>query len=190
MDRIELKIVALANTEGQNNYAVILEEVDGVRRLPIVIGSFEAQAIAVALEGMQPARPLTHDLLKNTLGALNIQLEEVFISELIDGVFHASLLLNDGSGNSKNVDSRSSDAIAMAIRYGCPIYTTEAIMDEAGMVFENEASSTPKRPAKKKKKELSDYSVDELEKMLQEVLEKEDFETAAKIRDMINSKKQ
>ncbi|MEL6945252.1 MAG: bifunctional nuclease family protein, partial [Bacteroidota bacterium] len=126
MKEIELNIIALANAESSpGNYALILEEHKGFRRLPIIIGAFEAQAIAVSLERMQPNRPLTHDLFKNTLDEAGISIHKVLISALKEGVFHALIIGVKANGTLLEVDARTSDAIALAVRYGCPIFTTE-----------------------------------------------------------------
>ncbi|HMS28855.1 MAG TPA: DUF151 domain-containing protein [Saprospiraceae bacterium] len=193
-NRVELEIIALSHSVSQNqNYAIILGEMEGVRRLPIVIGGFEAQAIAVVLERMTPNRPLTHDLFKNTMDAMNVELVEVLISDLIDGIFFSKLIFNK-DGERIEVDSRTSDALAMAVRFNCPIYTMEFIMDTAGVELEeeesNESSST-KKITRKSEKELSFDAMpsDELNKLLTKVLEAEDYEKAAKIRDELNRRK-
>lgn len=185
MKKIELNIIALANSESsKGNYALILEELNGFRRLPIIIGSFEAQAIAVSLERMQPNRPLTHDLFKNTLDLADITISEVLISKLVGGVFHATLIGKKADGSPLQVDARSSDAIALAVRFGCPIFTTEAIMEEAAVVLES-----PSKAFTNKRGKLSDYSLEELEQLLAQVLAKEDFESASRIRDAMKTKK-
>ncbi|HMQ07921.1 MAG TPA: bifunctional nuclease family protein [Saprospiraceae bacterium] len=190
MNKIELEIVALSHSVTQShNYAVVLGEVSGNKRLPIVIGGFEAQAIAVAMENMTPNRPLTHDLFKNTLETFGILLKEIVINNLQDGIFYAQLvcLMN---GKTVSIDSRTSDAIAMAVRFECPIYTYDFIMEEAGVVLE-ESSEKPKR-RRKKGTEPEDYgslSTQALQNLLDEVLSKEDYEKAAKIRDEINRRK-
>jgi len=193
-NRVELEIIALSHSVSQNqNYAIILGEMEGVRRLPIVIGGFEAQAIAVVLERMTPNRPLTHDLFKNTMDAMNVELVEVLIIDLIDGIFFSKLIFNK-DGERIEVDSRTSDALAMAVRFNCPIYTMEFIMDTAGVELEeeesNESSST-KKITRKSEKELSFDAMpsDELNKLLTKVLEAEDYEKAAKIRDELNRRK-
>jgi len=193
-NRVELEIIALSHSVSQNqNYAIILGEMEGVRRLPIVIGGFEAQAIAVVLERRTPNRPLTHDLFKNTMDAMNVELVEVLISDLIDGIFFSKLIFNK-DGERIEVDSRTSDALAMAVRFNCPIYTMEFIMDTAGVELEeeesNESSST-KKITRKSEKELSFDAMpsDELNKLLTKVLEAEDYEKAAKIRDELNRRK-
>ena len=185
MKKIELNIIALANSESsKGNYALILEEQKGFRRLPIIIGGFEAQAIAVSLEKMQPNRPLTHDLFKNTLDLSGITISEVIISELVGSVFHATLIGKKADGSPLKVDARSSDAIALAVRFSCPIFTTKAIMEEASVVFDS-----PSKAFTNKRGKLSDYSLDELEQLLAQVLAKEDYESASKIRDAIKGKK-
>ncbi len=184
MKKIELDIIALSHSVTQsNNYAVVLGEQDGVRRLPIVIGGFEAQAIAVAMERMTPTRPLTHDLFKNTLTIFDIELKEIIINDLLDGVFYAKLICQY---NNKliEVDSRTSDALALAVRFNCPVYTYEFILESAGVVLEGEEESkqTVSKPGNPKKG-LETYSLDTLDKMLEEAINKEDYEKAAKIRD-------
>jgi bifunctional DNase/RNase len=194
MRKIELDIVALSHSVTQShNYAVVLGEQGGSRRLPIVIGSFEAQAIAVAMERMTPNRPLTHDLFKNTLETFNIELKEVVINNLLDGIFYARLIcIKDGE--IIEVDSRTSDALAMAVRFDCPIYTYEFILDAAGVVLEDEGDEEMGEPAEadvpEKKASLSSYSVDDLRKMLDEVLSEENYERAAEIRDEIDRRQQ
>jgi uncharacterized protein len=192
MRRIELEIVALSHSMTQShNYAVVLGETRGQRRLPIVIGSFEAQAIAVAMERMSPNRPLTHDLFKNTLDTFNIVLKEVIINNLLDGIFYARLVCAR-DGDNYEIDSRTSDAIAMAVRFGCPIYTYDFILEAAGVMLEDhdeEHSSGIENPAASSstfdQDAIENYPLDALHRKLQEVLESEDYETAAKIRDEI-----
>lgn len=200
MKKIELEIVALSHSVTQShNYAVVLGEKEGSRRLPIVIGSFEAQAIAVAMERMTPNRPLTHDLFKNTLETFHIELKEVVINNLLDGIFYARLVcLKDGE--MIEVDSRTSDALAMAVRFDCPIYSYEFILDAAGVVLEEEdegseeagGSEAPAEVPVEKAREsesLDEYSIDTLQKLLDEVLAEENYERAAEIRDEINKRK-
>lgn len=185
MKKIELDIIALSHSVTQsNNYAVVLGEQEGVRRLPIVIGGFEAQAIAVAMERMTPTRPLTHDLFKNTLNIFDIELKEIIINDLLDGVFYAKLICQH---NNKliEVDSRTSDALALAVRFNCPVFTYEFILESAGVVLEgdDESKQTPVTKKGASKKGLESYSIDTLNKMLEEAIQKEDYEKAAKIRD-------
>jgi len=197
MEKKELEIVALSHSVTQShNYAVVLGEQGGKRRLPIVIGGFEAQAIAVAMERMSPNRPLTHDLFKNTLNIFDIVLKEVIISDLLEGIFYAKLIC-EREDETFEIDSRTSDAIAMAVRFGCPIFTYEFILESAGVILDEEdekqiGASSPKESGKSSgsgAKTFSQYSVEELEKMLEEVLVSEDYEKAAKIRDEINLRK-
>ncbi len=190
MNKVRLDIMALSHSVTQShNYAVVLGEENGKRRLPIVIGGFEAQAIAVALENMTPNRPLTHDLFKNTLDAFDIDIKEVVINNLLDGIFYAQLICEQ-DGNIMQIDARTSDAISMAVRYGCPIYTYEFIMESAGVILEEEDQQKEKKTAlKAKSTTIEDMSVSSLEKLLDEALQKEDYEKAAQIRDIINSKK-
>jgi hypothetical protein len=163
--------------------------------LPIVIGGFEAQAIAVAIEGMKPNRPLSHDLFKNTLDTFSIDLKEIIINNLLEGIFYARLIcLKDGE--LIEIDSRTSDALALAVRFRCPIYTYEFILDAAGVVLEEGdeegiTADTPPSPAKKVQSgsSLSTYSIEDLNRMLEEVLADEDYERAAEIRDEINRRK-
>ena len=190
MNKIELEIVALSHSVTQShNYAVVLGELGGSKRLPIVIGGFEAQAIAVAMESMTPNRPLTHDLFKNTLDTFGIELKEIVINNLLDGIFYAQLVCKH-NGKEVNIDSRTSDAIAMAVRYECPIYTMDFIMEEAGVILEESESETPKRKRKKvsESEDITTMSTKALSSLLEEVLGKEDYEKAAKIRDEINKR--
>lgn len=197
MRKIALDIVALSHSVTQsNNYAVVLGERDGARRLPIVIGGFEAQAIAVAIEGMLPNRPLTHDLFKNTLDVFNIDLKEVIINNLLEGIFYARLIcLKDGE--IIEIDSRTSDALALAVRFGCPIHTYEFILDAAGVELQESDDEEEEMveanlddlEERSENANLADMSVDELRSALDEVLAAEDYESAAKIRDEINKRK-
>lgn len=181
MKKVKLHIAALGNSESHpGNYILMLEEHRGERRLPIVVGAFEAQAIAIALERMQPQRPLTHDLFKNALEQLNFIVEEVMISDLTDGVYHAKILGTDTHGRHQEIDARSSDAIALALRFSCPIYTTESILQEVGV-------KTTKQ--KRLQTNLESYSTNELESLLQQKLEKEEYEEAAKLRDILERKR-
>ncbi|MBL7831401.1 MAG: bifunctional nuclease family protein [Saprospiraceae bacterium] len=192
MKKVELQIVALSHSVTQShNYAVVLGEKEGLRRLPIVIGGFEAQAIAVAMEKMSPNRPLTHDLLKNAFDTFNIDVKEIVINNLLDGIFYARLVC-ERDGEEVEIDSRTSDAIALAVRYDCPIYTFEFILEAAGVILEEpEGGEKPKkRELKKKKDDLTSVSIEDLQNMLDEMLANEDYEKAAKIRDEINQRKQ
>ncbi len=203
MRKISLDIVGLQPSMTQtHNYAVVLGERTGNRRLPIIIGAFEAQAIAVAVEKMLPNRPLTHDLFKNALDTFRIDLQEVIISNLLDGVFYAKLIC-EKDGQVIEIDSRTSDALAMAVRFNCPIYTYEFILEAAGVVLEEpEETATGSQASKAKpaksittggrssdsKGQLSHLSMEELNRMLEEVLQNEDYEQAALIRDEIKKR--
>ncbi|MCC7465588.1 MAG: bifunctional nuclease family protein [Saprospiraceae bacterium] len=186
MKRIELEIVALSHSMTQShNYAVVLGERRGKRRLPIVIGSFEAQAIAVALERMVPNRPLTHDLFKNAFDAFDIQLKEVIISNLLDGIFYARLVCVK-NGELFEIDSRTSDAIAMAVRFECPIFTYDFILEAAGVILEEQEGgsfSTVPAPAELDEDAIETWPIDALRGRLQESLDHEESDMAAKIRD-------
>jgi bifunctional DNase/RNase len=190
MQKIELEIVALSHSVTQSNsYAVILGEVGSIRRLPIVIGGFEAQAIAVALENMQPSRPLTHDLMKNFMTAFDIQLQEVYISDLQEGIFYSKLVCYTAN-DTIEIDSRTSDALALAVRFGCPIYVNATVLDKAGNEMDASENDTAENPlgevtAGNNTSDLSTLSMSELTELLNEVLEQEDYIRAIDIRDEI-----
>lgn len=195
MKKIELEIIALSDSNSAtNSYAVVLGEKHGNRRLPVIIGAFEAQAIAIELEKMKPARPLTHDLFKNFADAFQLRLEEVVISDLKEGVFYSRLHCRNGSAY-RDIDSRTSDALALAVRFKCPIYTYDQILDLGGIVFEadNEAephqteSQAPVQPANKHN--YAANSDTDLHKMLNTALLNEDYEKAAQIRDELDRRK-
>ena len=194
MKKIELEIVALSHSITQtHSYAVVLGEINGLRRLPIVIGGFEAQAIAVALERMQPSRPLTHDLMKNFMHAFNVELMEIIINDLQEGIFYSKLVCVN-EHDTVEIDSRTSDALALAVRFGCPIYTYENILENAGILMEDESkqkkSEIPVQEAATiSSRDLSKMSLQELEKLLSEVLEQEDYIRAIEIRDEIKKRK-
>ncbi|MFK7934926.1 MAG: bifunctional nuclease domain-containing protein [Saprospiraceae bacterium] len=184
MKKIQLNVAALVNSESsKGNFALILEEENGQRQLPIIIGGFEAHAIATVLEELQYNRPLTHDLFKNTLDIAGVSLKKVIISDVVNGTFHAALIGEKADGSRMEVDARCSDAVALAIRFSCQIFTTEAVMEVAAI-----ASVGSPKSFTSKRKRLVDYTVDELEQLLQKVLEKEDYESASQIRDVIKSK--
>lgn len=190
MKKIELDLVALSHAIAQNqSFAIILGEKEGLRRIPIVIGTVEAQAIAMALEKMTPARPLTHDLLKNICTEFDIQLQEVVINNLIEGIFYARLVC-ERKGEVVEIDSRTSDAIALAVRFGCPIYTYEFILDQVGIVFDDPNSSSKANvQSTDKSTEVSRHTTQQLQAMMQEALEQEDYEKAARLRDEINKRR-
>jgi bifunctional DNase/RNase len=194
MKKIELEIVALSHSITQtHSYAVVLGEVNGLRRLPIVIGGFEAQAIAVALERMQPSRPLTHDLLKNFMNAFNVDLQEIIISDLQEGIFYSKLLCVN-EHDTVEIDSRTSDALALAVRFGCPVYTYDHILESAGILMEDTANQKKKNPGAPSadsgsREDLSALSLEELNNLLKEVLDQEDYIRAIPIRDEIKKRK-
>lgn len=194
MKKIELEIVALSHSITQtHSYAVVLGEVNGMRRLPIVIGGFEAQAIAVALERMQPSRPLTHDLMKNFMLAFNVELHEIIINDLQEGIFYSKLICSS-ENDTVEIDSRTSDALALAVRFGCPIYTYETILENAGIMMEEEEAKKSKEEipvttSNEPKEDLKSLSIEELQHLLNEVLEQEDYIRAIAIRDEISSRK-
>jgi bifunctional DNase/RNase len=190
MHKIELEIVALSHSITQSNsYAVVLGEVNGLRRLPIVIGGFEAQAIAVALENMHPSRPLTHDLMKNFMTAFGVQLQEVYICDLQEGIFYSKLVCFTAN-DTIEIDSRTSDAIALAVRFGCPIYVYSNILEQAGLTSENADKPVHATPVNEpaKMNDLSLLDLVELNNLLKEVLEQEDYIRAIDIRDEINKR--
>jgi bifunctional DNase/RNase len=195
MKKIELEIIALSHSITQtHSYAVVLGEVNGLRRLPIVIGGFEAQAIAVALERMQPSRPLTHDLMRNFMSAFSIELMEIVINDLQEGIFYSKLIcINEH--DTVEIDSRTSDALALAVRFGCPIYTYEHILENAGILMDETGSKKKKteisvdEPDEAVNDELASLSLEQLEKLLNEVLDQEDYIKAIAIRDEINKRK-
>ena len=194
--KLELEIVALSHSVTQSHsYAVVLGEVNGVRKLPIVIGAFEAQAIAVALENMQPTRPLTHDLLKNMMTAFQIQLLEILIHRIHEGIFYAKLICQTPT-ETIEIDSRTSDALALAVRFGCPIYTYEKILDAAGMLLDDNGETKKKKskvtssPVEESvsTEDLEKLSMEDLNNLLNEVLEQEDYIRAIAIRDELKKR--
>ncbi len=208
MKKLKLDIVGLSYSQTQSGaYALVLGEVNGNRRLPIIIGGFEAQAIAVEIEKMTTSRPLTHDLFKSFADVFNIDLEEVLIYNLVDGIFFAKIVCKN-AGKSVEIDARTSDAVALAVRFGCPIYTYDFIMSSAGIVIENNdfaflenisAASTaetenaaPERKDEQPPKAVSPYaslSDEQLENTLQKAIANEQYEAAARIRDEIERRK-
>jgi bifunctional DNase/RNase len=195
MKKIELEIVALSHSITQtHSYAVVLGEMNGLRRLPIVIGGFEAQAIAVALENMHPSRPLTHDLMKNFMNAFSVNLQEIIINDLQEGIFYSKLVCFT-ENDTVEIDSRTSDALALAVRFGCPIYTYEHILENAGILMEDGNTKKIKGEAVGieetggSREDLGAMNLEELETLLNDVLEQEDYIRAISIRDEINKRK-
>ncbi len=184
-DRIQVDILGLSSSQSSGGaYALILKEVNGARRLPIIIGAFEAQSIALEMEGIKPPRPLTHDLMKNLIDLLGGELVDVYISELREGTFFARLNLD-----TQEIDSRPSDAIALAVRYGAPIFVAEKVMAEASFLSEGEEGEKGIPPTSKPEQpEVSKPPLSKLEQLEQQLLEaiaKENYEKAAQIRDEI-----
>lgn len=195
MEKIELKIVGLSYSQTQSGaYALVLSEKIGSRRLPIIIGGFEAQSIAIELENMKPSRPLTHDLFKSFVDAFHVSVNEVLIYNLVEGVFYARLIC-EKEGQIVEIDARTSDAIAIAIRTQSPVYTYENILSSAGIQLEDGEESTDLNPEEEIVENTAEtksntLSVEELEKLLEEALENEDYEKASELRDEINKRKE
>lgn len=197
LKKILLEVIGLSYSQTQTGaYALVLGESEGNRRLPIIIGGFEAQAIAIELEKMAPSRPLTHDLFKKFAEAFKITVKEVIIYNLLEGIFYAKLICDDGAGNEVEIDSRTSDAIAIAVRFSCPVYTYEFILSSAGIVLDDENKSeeeleevTKTESASISSSDLGTVSVQELETMLDQAISEEEYEKASKIRDEIKKRK-
>jgi uncharacterized protein len=187
VEKVQVDILGLSTSPSSGGaYALILKEINGNRRLPIIIGAFEAQSIALEMEGIKPPRPLTHDLMKNIIDTFGVSLQDVFINELRDGTFYAKITI-EGVSDSQEVDSRPSDAIALAVRYGVPIFVSDEVLKEAGIAAEAEEEDqgeTPKvdQPAAIKKHATK---LEQLQTSLKEAIEKEEYEKAAKLRDDI-----
>lgn len=197
LKKILLEVIGLSYSQTQTGaYALVLGEAEGNRRLPIIIGGFEAQAIAIELEKMAPSRPLTHDLFKKFAEAFKIVVKEVVIYNLLEGIFYAKLICDDGSGKEVEIDSRTSDAIALAVRFACPVYTYEFILSSAGIVLDEENKPeeeleevTKSESAASGGSDLSTVSAQELENMLDQAIAAEEYEKASKIRDEISRRK-
>jgi len=197
MQKVKLNILGLSVSQSQSGaYALVLAEENGDRRIPIIIGPIEAQSIAIQLEGLKPPRPLTHDLFKQMATAFDIVISEVIIYKLEEGIFYSELVCIK-NGKQVIIDSRTSDAVALALRFGCPIYTTEEILERAGIVieFENEQNQEEwhqplsEEPIRGRKHEYSKYTSAELSEMLTSAINDEDYEKASAIRDEINRRK-
>lgn len=195
MNKIKLSVLGISYSQTQSGaYALVLAEENGERRLPIIIGGFEAQAIVIKLENLNPPRPLTHDLFKSFAELVDIGLKEVFIHKLDEGVFFSQLIC-ERAGEELIIDSRTSDAVALALRFECPIYIDEAIMDKAGIViegsdFEDNMMTEAQGPEPKEKPQgnYDKVPLNELQKQLDEAIKKEDYERAAAIRDEIEKR--
>jgi len=194
MDKIRLEIIGMSYSQSQSGaYALILGEKDGKRRLPIIIGGFEAQSIAIELEKIKTPRPLTHDLFKTFAESFEISISEVIINKFSEGVFYAVLICTDGK-NEIEIDSRTSDAIALALRFGCPVYTYENIMVAAGILMEEDPDMAKSEESAgdeplPEETSFSDYSMEELARLLQSSVENEEYEKASRIRDEIKKRK-
>ena len=191
--------MGLSSSQSQSgSFALVLGEKDGNRRLPIIIGMFEAQSIAIQIEKINPNRPLTHDLFKSFAEQVGVTVQEVMISDLKEGVFYSKIVCNDGD-KQFDLDARPSDAIAIGLRFNVPIYTVETVLSEAGIILsdlededeetdETSETTSEAKPAAEKKEKITETSVEDLNKLLAEALEKEDYDRAAKIRDEIQKR--
>lgn len=204
MDKIELKILGISSGHTSASYTLILEELGGERKLPVVIGAAEAQSIAVQIEGIKPVRPMTHDLMKSVMDGFHIVVREVVISKLEEGIFYADLVIDDGNGV-KVIDARTSDAIALALRYDCAIYTFPNIINEAGIILTdkeseqlgngeheegyNEELEEMMETIEQDGDDLETMTVEELNQMLQEAIADENYDLAARVRDELNKRK-
>jgi bifunctional DNase/RNase len=207
LKKIPLEILGLSSSQSQSgSFALILGEKHGNRRLPIIIGMFEAQSIAIQIEKISPNRPLTHDLFKSFAEHVHVAIIEVVISDLKEGVFYSRIVCSDGA-TTFEIDARPSDAIAIGLRFGVPIFTVESVLSEAGIILsdldenaeededdrdeddeDDEDNPTPAPRAAEPREPSGQVSLDELTKMLAQALEKEDYEKAAKIRDELNKR--
>jgi bifunctional DNase/RNase len=203
--KIQLEILGLSSSQSQSgSFALILGEKTGNRRLPIIIGMFEAQSIAIQIEKINPNRPLTHDLFKSFAEQVHVVVLEVVISDLKEGVFYSKIVCSDGA-TTFELDSRPSDAIAIGLRFGVPIFTVESVLSEAGIILsdldenaeddadeddedDDDTPGEPSSPQPEQRDPSGQVSLDELTKMLAQALEKEDYEKAAKIRDELNKR--
>lgn len=200
MEKIKLEILGLSSSQSQSgSFALVLGETEGSRRLPIIIGMFEAQAIAIEIEKIIPNRPMTHDLFKSFAHSFNYKVKEIVISDLKEGVFFAKIVCDNGS-DVVEIDARPSDAIAIGLRFEAPIFTYEAILAEAGIVLTDETEddiaelkselkaekSKTSKTSSGSKDDLKNLSVDKLNELLDKAIEKEDYERAAKIRDELS----
>ncbi len=200
MNKIKLNVLGISYSQTQTGaYALVLAEEDGKRRIPIIVGGFEAQAIAIQLEGLKPPRPLTHDLFYNFANTFNITLVEVTIHKLEEGVFHSKLTCFDGT-KTIEIDARTSDAIALALRFKCPIFTSKEIIERAGIVldFEQEAEEYDENDTDSHEveiqddlsgKKLSSLDIQELKQALEQAIKDEDYEKASQIRDELKRRK-
>ena len=192
MDKIKLKVLGLSYSQTQSGaYALVLAEEKGERRIPIIIGGFEAQAIAIELEDLKPPRPLTHDLFVNVAMAFKIEIIEVIIHQLEEGIFYSELLCDNG-GTRIKIDARTSDAVALAIRFDCPIYTTKDILDKAGIILPEDENLKPEQLTKSETPEQTDKyqskTLADLKELLQKAIEEENYEEASNINNEIKKR--
>lgn len=190
MEKIKLEIIGMSYSQSQSGaYALILGEKGGTRRLPIIIGGFEAQAIAIELEKMKPTRPLTHDLFLSFANTFNVALKEVIINKFIEGVFHAELVCISNEKEFK-IDARTSDAVALSLRFHCPVYTYEKILLAAGIEVDDKISEPELENETATSEDIfSEYSEKDLKELLQKAIDNEEYEKASKIRDELNQRK-
>tara|TARA_R110002049_G_scaffold279235_3_gene458163 strand:- start:809 stop:1435 length:627 start_codon:yes stop_codon:yes gene_type:complete len=202
MEKIGLDIIGLSYSQTQTGaYALVLGEKEGKRRLPIIIGGFEAQAIAIELEDMTPTRPLTHDLFKNFADVFNISINQIIIYNLVEGVFYAKLVCVKDD-KEVEIDTRTSDAVALAVRFKCPIFTYEFILSSAGIELDEdndipsiddektESQTTPEKKKAAKKSKLADFTIKELNEQLEKAITNENYELASQLRDEITKRSQ
>jgi uncharacterized protein len=209
VDKIRLEIIGLSSSQSQTgSFALVLGEVNGNRRLPIIIGMFEAQAIAIEIEKVIPNRPMTHDLFKSFALAFHFVVEEIVISDLKEGVFFAKIVCSDGVKNIE-IDARPSDAIAIGLRFDVPIYSYETIMSEAGIVLNDDidedddmdeedeedhleeatiSSAKPEFSNLGREDQMKNMSLDQLQALLDDAINNEDYERAARVRDEMNKR--
>jgi hypothetical protein len=201
MEKLALDIIGLSYSQTQSGaYALVLGERNGNRRLPIIIGGFEAQAIAIELEKMTPSRPLTHDLLKSIAVGFDINVKEVLVYNLVEGIFFAKLIC-ESNGKEIEIDARTSDAIAVAVRFSCPIYTHEFILATAGIILEDDNidnindeiddlddEALDDEAEAQEETDITKINTEKLEEMLQEAISNEDYERASQLRDEITSR--
>ena len=195
--KIQLEILGLSYSQTQTGaYALVLGEASGKRRLPIIIGNFEAQAIAIELEKMKPSRPLTHDIFTTFADSFGIKVTEVLIYKLVEGIFFANLVCVQADGKKIEIDTRTSDAIALAVRFKCPIHTYEEILSSAGIVLEDDeefgddqdTTSTEIEVKAAENDLFAAYSLEDLEKEIEKAIGNEDYERASLLRDEINKR--
>lgn len=199
MEKIRLEIIGLSYSQTQSGaYALVLGEAEGKRRLPIIIGGFEAQAIAIELEKMTPSRPLTHDLFKSFSSEFGIEIKEVIIYNLVEGIFYAKIIC-EKDGRTVEIDARTSDAIAIAVRFECPVYTYEFLLSSAGIVLdesllqesesdEDDELEDDELVESASTGDISSMSISDLERQLQDAIDREDYEMASRIRDELNNR--